>query len=152
MAESWACLALECLPPRTWEKCFICPTFTKMYFFFKFSVSPSPGLPSSLHSTKKHSLWQLQPRQWRAGIHRDVAMAMGSLASVSMERGPGSVTGCSAVNNDLVVCVLHRNAVTSGNIPPRARGIEREKRQNLQKPDQFVSGVRCGANSVCHLY
>lgn len=33
-----------------------------------------------------------------------VAVATGSLASVSMERGPGSVTGCSAVNNDLVVC------------------------------------------------
>lgn len=33
-----------------------------------------------------------------------VAMATGSLASVSMECGPGSVTGCSAVNNDLVVC------------------------------------------------
>lgn len=33
-----------------------------------------------------------------------VAVATGSLASVSMECGPGSVTGCSAVNNDLVVC------------------------------------------------
>lgn len=33
-----------------------------------------------------------------------VVMAIGSLASVSMECGPGSVTGCSAVNNDLVVC------------------------------------------------
>lgn len=31
-------------------------------------------------------------------------MVTGSLASVSMERRPGSVTGCSAVNNDLVVC------------------------------------------------
>lgn len=34
----------------------------------------------------------------------DVTMATRSLASVSMECGPGSVTGCSAVNNDLVVC------------------------------------------------
>ena len=33
-----------------------------------------------------------------------VTMATGSLTSVSMECGPGSVTGCSAVNNDLVVC------------------------------------------------
>lgn len=33
-----------------------------------------------------------------------VAVATGSLASVSMERRPGSVTGFSAVNNDLVVC------------------------------------------------
>lgn len=33
-----------------------------------------------------------------------VTIATGSLASVSMECGPGSVTGCSAVNNDLVVC------------------------------------------------
>lgn len=31
-------------------------------------------------------------------------MTTGSLASFSMECGPGSVTGCSAVNNDLVVC------------------------------------------------
>lgn len=51
-----------------------------------------------------------------------VTMATGSLASVSMECGAGRVTGCSAVNNDLVVCVcaLHRNAVPSGSIPPRA--------------------------------
>lgn len=33
-----------------------------------------------------------------------VTVATRSLASVSMECGPGSVTGCSAVNNDLVVC------------------------------------------------
>ncbi|MEQ2241842.1 hypothetical protein ILYODFUR_029518 [Ilyodon furcidens] len=31
-------------------------------------------------------------------------MVTGSLLSVSMERGPGSVTGFSAINNDLVVC------------------------------------------------
>lgn len=33
-----------------------------------------------------------------------IAMVTGSLVSVSMECEPGSVTGCSAVNNDLVVC------------------------------------------------
>lgn len=33
-----------------------------------------------------------------------IAMATGSLARVSPECEPGSVTGCSAVNNDLVVC------------------------------------------------
>lgn len=31
-------------------------------------------------------------------------MVTGSLLSVSMECGPGSVTGFSAINNDLVVC------------------------------------------------
>lgn len=39
----------------------------------------------------------------------------------SLELGPGRVTGCSAVNNDLVVRVELWNAVTSGNIPPAQR-------------------------------
>lgn len=75
-----------------------------------------------------------------------------------MECGPGSVTGCSAVNNDLVVyvcvCVLHRNVVTSGNIPPRA--AERKGggggRLDLQQPDQSVSRVRSETNSLSHFY
>lgn len=56
-----------------------------------------------------------------------VAVATGSLASVSMERRAGSVTGSPAVNNDLVVCVLRRNAITSGNILLGAAERERER-------------------------
>lgn len=82
-----------------------------------------------------------------------VTMATGSLASVSMECRPGSVTGCSAVNNDLVVyaaqecCnVWEYSTQSSGG----EGGREREERPNL--PDQFVSGVRSGTNSLCHFY
>lgn len=85
-----------------------------------------------------------------------VTMATGSLASVSMECGPGSVTGCSAVNNDLVVCAAQEccnvweYSTQSGG--EGAGGREREERPNLQKPDQLVSGVRSGTNSLCHFY
>lgn len=51
-----------------------------------------------------------------------------------------------------LLCVQHRNAVTSGNIPPRVRGREREQRPNLQRPGQFLSGVRSGTDLFCHFY
>lgn len=47
-----------------------------------------------------HPATAAQSRETSGGV----TAATGSLASVSMECGPGSVTGCSAVNNDLVVC------------------------------------------------
>lgn len=54
-----------------------------------------------------------------------VTMATGSLASVSMECGPGSVTGCSAVNNDLVVCAA-QECCNVWEYSTQSRGGERE--------------------------
>lgn len=65
-------------------------------------------------------------------------MATGSLASVSMECGPGSVTGCSAVNNDLVVCAAQEccNVWEYSTQSRRARGRERGE---TQKPEPSLS-------------
>lgn len=54
-----------------------------------------------------------------------VTMATGSLASVSMECGPGSVTGCSAVNNDLVVCAA-QECCNVWEYSTQSKGGERE--------------------------
>lgn len=84
-----------------------------------------------------------------------VAMATGSLARVSAECGPGSVTGCSAVNNDLVVCAA-QECCNVWEYSTQSRGWgwrgggEREDRPNLQKPDQFLSSVRSRKVSFSH--
>lgn len=54
-----------------------------------------------------------------------VTMATGSLVSVSMECGPGSVTGCSAVNNDLVVCAA-QECCNVWEYSTQSKGGERE--------------------------
>lgn len=77
-------------------------------------------------------------------------MATGSLASVSMECGPGSVTGCSAVNNDLVVCAAQEccNVWEYSTQGWRARGGERGETKNLSR----VCLRRKQTNSLCHFY
>lgn len=70
-------------------------------------------------------------------------MATGSLASVSMECGPGSVTGCSAVNNDLVVCAA-QECCNVWEYSTQSRGGREGERERPNLPDQFVSGGRTG--------
>lgn len=71
---------------------------------------------------------------WQHGPARDTSGVLPRRRVASLEFGPGRVTGCSAVNNDLVVHVELWNAVTSGNIPPAHR--ERKVREGWENSEE----------------
>lgn len=101
-AKDWAMLAFEYLLTHTWTNVYF------LYFYKPFYGVPHLSILNSVEPTSLlHRVAQFMTAPASAVESKEtsggVTMETGSLASVSMECRPGSVTGCSAVNNDLVV-------------------------------------------------